>query len=136
MAAAFGSERVLSMLLEAFALLATTLAVIGLYGVMSYSVSQRTQEMGVRMAIGAPRESLLRQILREGMTLVVIGLAIGSGLALATTQFLSNTLYGVKSRDPMTFLLALALLIAVALVANYAPARRAMSVDPVVALRS
>jgi len=136
MAAAFGSERVLSMLLGAFALLATTLAVIGLYGVMSYSVSQRTQEMGVRMAIGAPRESLLRQILREGMTLVVIGLAIGSGLALATTQFLSNTLYGVKSRDPMTFLLALALLIAVALVANYAPARRAMSVDPVVALRS
>ena len=123
------------LLLAAFAGLALLLASIGIYGVMSYSVSQYTHEIGIRMALGASAANVLRLIVREGMTLVLIGLAVGASGALALTRVLSSLLFDVKPWDPLTLTSVSLLLAAVAFAASYIPARRATRVDPMIALR-
>jgi putative ABC transport system permease protein len=128
-------SRLQSMLLTVFAAIAVLLAAIGIYGVISYSVEQRTHEIGIRAALGASRGDLLRLILRGGMGLAVIGLVIGFGGALGVTRLLGNLLFGVGARDPATIGAVAAILAGVALVACYIPARRATKVDPMVALR-
>ena len=122
-------------LLAAFGLLGLILASLGLYGVVAASVARRTREIGIRMAIGAQKNDVLRLVVKEGMALTAIGLAIGLGLALAAAQILRGLLYGIAPGDPLTFLGVALLLGAVALLANLVPARRAMEVDPLVALR-
>ena len=123
------------LLLAAFAGLALLLASVGIYGVMSYSVSQYTREIGIRMALGARAADVLRLIVRQGMGLVGIGLAIGAAGALALTRVMRSLLFGVSAADPLTFVSVAALLAAVAFAASYIPARRATRVDPMVALR-
>jgi len=127
--------RLSAALCSLFGGLALVLAMIGLYGVMSYMVSQRTHEIGVRMAIGAQRTDVLWLVLRQGFTLTLIGLVIGLVIALGFTGALSSLLYGVSPYDPLTFAGVALLLIAVALLACYIPARRATQADPMVALR-
>ena len=115
--------------------MALLLGAIGLYSVICYSVSQRTREIGIRMALGAPRRDVLRMVVADGFKLTLIGLAIGIAGALGLTRFLSSLLYSVKPSDPLTFIGVSVLLAAVALLACYIPARRAVRVDPMVALR-
>jgi putative ABC transport system permease protein len=122
-------------LLVAFALLALILGAIGVYGVMAYAVTQRTQEFGIRMALGASSSDVLKQVFLEGGRLAVLGLALGLIAALGLTQLMSSLLFGVQPRDPATFIAAAAVLVLVALAACYIPARRATRVDPLVALR-
>jgi putative ABC transport system permease protein len=124
------------MLLTAFAGVALLLAAIGIYGVLSYTVGQRTKEIGVRMAMGAPRGHVLRLVVGEGVTLVIVGLTIGLGLALALSSVIRGLLYDVQPYDPPTLAAVGAALLAVALTASYMPARRAARVDPVQALRA
>jgi predicted permease len=131
-------EKMFAKLLALFGLIAQQLAAIGLYGVMAYAVSQRTQEIGIRMALGADRRKVLMMIVRQGMTLTVIGIAIGLGLAYVLTKYLQSLtglLFGIEARDPATFVFIAALLGAVALLACLVPARRATKVDPLRALR-
>jgi predicted permease len=131
-------ERLFAKLLSLFGLLAQQLAAIGLYGVLAWSVSQRTHEIGIRMALGADRSKVLRMIMKQGMTLTLIGVALGLGGAYVLTKYLESLttmLYGVQPRDPLTFGVAATLLTVVALVACFLPARRATKVDPMVALR-
>ena len=131
-------ERLFAKLQSLFGLLAQQLASIGLYGVLAWSVSQRTQEIGIRMALGADRKKLLQMIMKQGMTLTLIGVALGLGGAYVLTRYLESLttmLYGVRPRDPLTFGVAAALLTVVALCACFIPARRATKVDPLVALR-
>jgi putative ABC transport system permease protein len=125
----------LMLLLSLFAGLALTLATVGIYGVISYAVAQRTREIGVRMALGANPSGVLRLILGEGLKLAATGAALGILAALAGTSVLANILYGVSPTDPLVFSAVVAVLIAVAVAACYVPARRAMRVDPMVALR-
>ena len=122
-------------LVGVFAVLAVVLAAVGIYGVMSYTVSQRTQEIGVRMALGAQLTSVRRMILGQTLKLTLIGVALGLAGSFFVTRFLVSLLFGVSMYDPVTFLGVAALLVAVALAASYIPARRAMRVDPIVALR-
>jgi putative ABC transport system permease protein len=123
------------LLLAIFAALAMMLAAIGLYGVMSYTVSQRTHEIGIRMALGAQRSDVLKMVVKQGMSLAVAGVALGIAASLGLTRLISGLLYGVSASDPITFAALALLLGGVALVSNYIPARRATEVDPMVALR-
>jgi macrolide transport system ATP-binding/permease protein len=118
-----------------FALLALTLAGLGIYGVMAYSVSQRTREIGIRMALGATSRDVLSLVIKQGMRLAVIGLVVGLAGSLALTRLMSSVLYGVSATDAVTFALVSSLLAAVVLAACYIPARRAARVDPMIALR-
>jgi predicted permease len=135
MSFAYWAPRLAAGLASAFGLLALLLATVGLYSVMTYAVSRRTREMGIRMALGANIGDVLRLIVRQGMLLVVIGMALGVACALALTRVLASFLLGVGTADPLTFVSMAILLVAVALVACYLPARRATKVDPLVALR-
>ncbi|HEY0763620.1 MAG TPA: ABC transporter permease [Pyrinomonadaceae bacterium] len=134
-AAAISKERFQSLLLGLFAALALLLACVGLYGVISYAVVQRTHEIGVRMALGAKPVDVLRLVIRQGLGLTIIGLVVGVAVGSVVTRVLSDMLYGVGTRDPLTFVGAPLLLLIVALLACYIPARRATRIDPLVALR-
>ncbi|MGB6598606.1 MAG: ABC transporter permease [Candidatus Acidiferrum sp.] len=122
-------------LLGLFAVVALVLAAVGIYGVMSYSVARRTQEIGIRIALGASRTNVLRLVVRQGMLLALAGSAAGIAGALLLSRLMTNLLYGVLPTDPATFASVALLLTVIALAANYIPARRAMQVDPIVALR-
>jgi predicted permease len=130
-----GLRRVSSILLGAFSALALLLASLGIYGVTAFSVAQRTHEIGVRMALGAQPDSVLKMVMGYGMRIVVVGIAIGLAGAFALARLVASLLYGVKPTDVMTFIFTSLLLAFIALVACYIPARRAMRVDPMVALR-
>jgi FtsX-like permease family protein/MacB-like protein len=135
MAFALFPARISGVLLGVFGVLALVLAIVGLSGLIAYSVSQRTREIGVRMALGAGTRDVLKLVIGEGMLLTLIGMAIGLAAALGLTRFLSDLLYGVSAVDPLTFGLIALLLIGVALSACWLPARRATKIDPMVALR-
>ena len=123
------------LLLLIAAAVALLLGTVGLYGVISYVVSQRTQEIGVRMALGADRAAVSRMVVRQGLGMTLVGIAAGLAGAFAFTRLLATFLFGVGPTDPVTFAAAAALLLATALVASYLPARRAASVSPLQALR-
>ena len=123
-------------LLGTFAAAALLLALVGIYGVIAYSVSQRTHEIGVRAALGASRGEIVRMVVRQGMTIVVVGIAAGLGAALGLTRLMVSLLFEVRPTDPATFGAVALLLTATALAASWIPARKAASVDPLVALRS
>ena len=128
-------ERFHTFLLASFSAIALMLAAIGIFGVISYSASQRTREIGIRIALGAERRDILRLILGQGTRLALFGLGIGVVAAFLLTHLMSSLLYGVSATDPVTFGSVTIILLAVALIACYIPARHAMHVDPVVALR-
>jgi ABC-type antimicrobial peptide transport system permease subunit len=131
----FAARRLSMMLLGVFAALALVLACVGIYGVISYLVGKRTHEIGVRVALGAQRKDVLQMVIGHGAKMTLIGVAIGIGAALGLTRLMANQLFGVSAHDPLTFAGVAMLLILVAIAACYIPARRAMRVDPVVALR-
>jgi ABC-type antimicrobial peptide transport system permease subunit len=131
------AERRFSMEMVAlFALTALFLAAIGIYGVISYVVSERTHEFGIRLALGAQRASIMRMVFRQGLGLAIAGAAIGLAVAAEVSRLMAGLLFGVRPTDPLTFAGVSVLLTGVALVACYLPARRAIRVDPIVALRS
>ena len=135
LASSVAAPRFNTTLLSIFAAVALVLTIVGLYGVMSYSVAQRTNEIGIRMALGAQTRDVLRLIVRQGFKLVLLGLALGLAGAFALTRLISTLLFGVTTKDPLTFAVVAALLAFVALLACYIPARRAARVDPMEALR-
>ena len=128
-------KRFLLLLAGAFAGVALALAAVGIYGLVAHSVARRTQEIGIRMALGAQRTDVLRFVIAEGAWLAAVGVAIGIALSVATTRLMSSLLFDVKATDPLTFLVVAGLLSFVALLASYIPARRATKVDPIVTLR-
>jgi putative ABC transport system permease protein len=130
-----GSRRTVLLLLAAFAALAVLLAAMGVYGVISYSVAQRTQEIGVRMALGASSADLVRMVVRQALALALAGIALGAAGAAALSRYLTTLVYGVKPADPGTFAAVALLLMAVAIAASYLPARAATRVSPMTALR-
>jgi putative ABC transport system permease protein len=131
----FAPRRFNMLLFGVFAFVALLLAVIGIYGVIAYSVAQRTHEIGIRIALGATSRDVLWLVVRQGLLLTLIGVALGTGSALALTRILKNLLFNVSATDPATFALIALLLISVALIASYIPARRATKVDPLQAIR-
>jgi predicted permease len=134
-ASSFAARRLSMILLGIFAALALVLSCVGIYGVISYLVGQRTHEIGVRMALGAQRRDVMRLVLGEGAKMALIGVAIGITAALGLTRLMANELFGVTAHDPLTFVTVAILLTLVAMLACYLPARRAVRVDPMVALR-
>jgi putative ABC transport system permease protein len=124
-----------TLLLGLFAGLALILTAVGLYGVISCSVSQSTHELGIRLALGAQSGDVLKLVVGQGMVLALVGVVIGLGAAFALTRLMSSLLFGVSPSDPLTFVSIAALLLGVALAACYIPARRATQVDPLIALR-
>jgi ABC-type antimicrobial peptide transport system permease subunit len=133
---AVSPRRFLTTLLGAFAVFSLTLALLGIYGVISYTVSHRTQEIGVRIALGASARHVQGRIIRETLGLAAIGMALGTVASWAMARTLSGFLYGVTSTDPITFVGMLVTLTAVAIISGYMPARRASRIDPLMALRS
>jgi predicted permease len=131
----FNQDRLMARLAGIFGLLALTLACIGLYGVLAYNVARRTQEIGLRMALGAERSGILRMVLREALILAGLGVAIGIPCALAANHLLSSLLFGLKATNPVVLSAVTAFLLFVAMAASYFPAHRASAVDPMVALR-
>ncbi len=134
-AGSFAARRLSMMLLAIFAALALVLSCVGIYGVVSYLVGQRTREIGVRMALGAQRSDVMRLVLGEGARMALAGVATGIAVALGLTRLMANQLFGVTAQDPLTFVAVAVVLTLVALLACYLPARRAVRVDPMVALR-
>jgi ABC-type antimicrobial peptide transport system permease subunit len=132
---AVAQRRMIMLLIACFAMLAVVLCAVGVYGVFSYSVTQRMREMGIRLALGASRSSLLRLVVMEAVRLVVVGGILGVGAALAMSRLLSSLLVGVTPHDAISFSFAWSLMTAVALAATLIPARAAMRVEPVVVLR-
>jgi len=128
-------QRLTMILLSVFSALALVLSAVGIYGVISYLTGQRTREIGIRVALGASASDVLRMILGEGMRITLIGVAIGVAAALGLTRLITKIIYGVSASDPLTFSAVAVLLMAVALLACYIPARREMRVDPIIALR-
>jgi putative ABC transport system permease protein len=124
-----------TVLLAIFAAVALVLASVGLYGVMNYSATQRTHEVGIRMALGATRGDIMRLVVGNGMLLTLIGVGIGVVASIGLTRVMQSFLFGVGATDAMTFIAVSTLLIVVALIANYIPARKATRVNPVIALR-
>ena len=135
-ALSMAKPRFVTLLLSAFAGSAVLLACLGVYGVISYIVLQRTHEIGVRMALGSQRGAVLLMVIGEGLKPALLGIAIGIVVALRLTSVLSSLLYGVKPTDPLTFAAVSLILIGVALLACHLPARRAANVDPMLALRN
>ncbi|HEX2491836.1 MAG TPA: FtsX-like permease family protein, partial [Blastocatellia bacterium] len=135
MGASVEARRFNMLLLGVFAAVAMLLAAVGIYGVMSYAVTQRTREIGLRIALGARPRDVIGMVVGRGMLLTSIGAAAGLGLSLALTRFMSGMLFGVGAKDPLTFACVSLLLAGVALMACYVPARRATKVDPMIALR-
>ena len=135
LAKSMATRRLSMLLLGALALLALALSCVGIYGVISYLVGQRAQEIGLRMALGARRSDVLYLILGQGLRMALIGVGIGIAAALCVTRLMSNLLFGVTAHDPGTFFAVAFVLVAVTLIACYLPARRAMEVDPMVVLR-
>jgi putative ABC transport system permease protein len=122
-------------LLAAFAALAVAMSCVGIFGVTSYLIGERTREIGVRMALGAQRSDVLRLVVGQGARMVFLGVLIGIAASLALTRLMSNQLYGVSARDPITFIGVAVVLLIVAVFACYIPARRATTIDPIIALR-
>ena len=136
LSASLAPQRVTAAMLSVFAGVAMLLAVIGIYGVISYSVTQRTHEIGIRMALGAQQRDVIRRVLRHGLRLGALGIAIGSAASLGLTRAMATLLHDVSPTDPVTFIGVTVALVAVAALGSWLPARRAAAVDPVVALRS
>ncbi len=134
-AAALATPRLTGFLLGAFAAIALALAAVGIYGVLAYLVSQRTQEIGIRLAIGADRSQVLGMVLRQGLSLAAVGIVVGLIGAFALTRLMQSLLYEVRPNDPITFVAVAAALLLIALMASFLPARRATRVSPMIALR-
>ena len=132
----FGSQTLIAHLLECFAAIALMIASVGLYGLLSFGVAQRTREIGVRLALGAPQGNILSLVLRRALLMVAVGLAIGTGMAWFAVRFASSYIYGVRAHDGLTFAAVVFVLAAASLIAAWLPARRAVSIDPILALRS
>ncbi len=134
-ARSIAKQRLVMILLSVFSALALVLSTVGIYGVISYLAGQRTHEIGIRMALGASSRDVLRLVLGEGMRITLVGVGVGIAAALGLTRLITKMIYGVGVTDPLTFAGVAALLTGVALLACYIPARRAMRVDPMIALR-
>jgi putative ABC transport system permease protein len=135
LSASLAQPRLNLTLIGSFAVLALILAAVGTYGVTAYSATQRFQEIGIRMALGAERRDILRLMLRHGLRLILVGVAIGTAVAFSLTRVMSSLLFGVSANDSVTYVAIASLLVIVALVATFIPARRATKIDPIAALR-
>jgi ABC-type antimicrobial peptide transport system permease subunit len=131
-----GGDTIMAKIMGAVAVIALVLALAGVYGVMAYSVSQRTQEMGIRMALGAQYGDVVSMVMRQGTVLALLGVVLGVAIALGVTRSLAFFLHGVSPFDPLTFAAAALALLVAGIVATFFPARRATRVDPIIALRA